>query len=123
MGLNYVHEASHAVYLNRVYNNTVAETFLGDELFGADRAVHVEDRVDKVVKRVQKLSAATTAAVGLTGKGVGSSPKNPRDRGDRGGWRGDFQGGGRMSYNGGQRDSYHKAMVPSTTGSVLRRLC
>ncbi len=51
MGLNYVHEASHAVYLKHVYNNTVAETFLGDELFGADRTVHVEDRVDKAVKK------------------------------------------------------------------------
>ncbi len=34
MGLNHVHEASHAVYLKHVFNNTVAETFLGDELFG-----------------------------------------------------------------------------------------
>ena len=85
MGINYVHEASHAVYLKHVYNNTVAETFLGDELFGADRTVPVEDRVDKEVKRVQKLSAAAKAAVGLTGKGVGSAPKNPRGRGYRGG--------------------------------------
>ena len=66
----------------------------------------MEDRVDKAVKRVQKLSAAAKGAVGLTGKGVGSVPKTPWGRGDRGGWRGGFQGGGRMSYNGGQRDGY-----------------
>jgi hypothetical protein len=108
MGLNYVHEASHAVYLKQVYNNTVAETFLGDELFGADRTVPVEERVDKAVKRVQKLSVAAKTTVGLTGKGVGSAQNNPRGRGDRGGWRGGFQGGGRMSYNGGQRDNYHE---------------
>ncbi len=40
------------------------ETFLGDELFGADRTVPVEDKVDMAVKRVQKLSAAPKAAVG-----------------------------------------------------------
>jgi hypothetical protein len=34
IGLNYVHEAAHAVYLKHVYNNTVVETFLGDEFFG-----------------------------------------------------------------------------------------
>ncbi len=77
MGLNYVHEASHAVYLKHVYNNTVAETFLGDELFGADRTDPVEDKVDKAVKRVHKLSTVAKGAVGLTSKGVGSAPKNP----------------------------------------------
>jgi hypothetical protein len=107
MGLNYVHEASYAVYLKPVYNNTVAETFLGDDFFGADRSVPVEDIVDKAVKRVQKLLAATKAAVGLTGKRVGPAPKNPRGRKDRGGWRGGFQGGGRMFYNGGHRDNSH----------------
>ncbi len=72
MSLNYVHEAAHAVYLKHAYNNTVAETFLGDELFGADRTIPIEERVDKAVKRVQKLSAAAKATVGLTGKGGGT---------------------------------------------------
>ena len=52
MSLNYVHEATHAVYLKHMYNNTVTATFLGDELFGADRTVPIEERVDKAVKRV-----------------------------------------------------------------------
>jgi hypothetical protein len=52
MSLNYVHEAAHAVYLKHVYNNTVAETFLGDELLGADRTIPIEERVDKAIKRV-----------------------------------------------------------------------
>jgi hypothetical protein len=69
MSLNYVHEAAHAVYLKHVYNNAVAETFLGDELFGADTTNHIEERVDQAVKRVQKLSAAAKAAIGLTDKG------------------------------------------------------
>ncbi len=85
MGLNHVHEASHAVYLKHVYNNTVAETFLGDELFGANMTVPVEDRVDKAVKRVQKLSTAAKASVGLTCKGACNTPKNRRGRGDRNG--------------------------------------
>ena len=57
--------------MNHVYNNTVAETFLGDELFGADWTIPIEERVDKAVKRVQKLSAVAKAAVGLTDKGGG----------------------------------------------------
>ena len=50
MSLNYVHEAAHVVYLTHVYNNTVAETFLGDELFGANRAFPIEESVDKAIK-------------------------------------------------------------------------
>ncbi len=61
MSLNYVHEAAHAVYLKHVYNNTVAETFLGDELFGADKTIPIEERVDKAIKRVQKFSAISLA--------------------------------------------------------------
>ncbi len=56
-----------------VYNGTVAETFLGDNLFGADRTIPIEDRVDNAVKRVQKLSAATKATVGKTGRGGSST--------------------------------------------------
>ena len=52
MSLNYVHEAAHAVYSKHVYNNIVAKTFLGDELFGADMTILIEERVDRAVKRV-----------------------------------------------------------------------
>ena len=64
MDLDYVHEAAHSMYIKHVYNNTVAETFLGDELFGAVRTIPVEERVDKAVKRVQNYSKATKATVG-----------------------------------------------------------
>ena len=49
----YVHEAAHSVYIKHVYNETVPDTFLGDELFGADRTIPIEDKVDGAVKRVQ----------------------------------------------------------------------
>ncbi len=90
MSLNYVHEASHAVYLKHVYNNTVAKTFLGDELFGADRTIPIEERVDKATKRDQKLSAATKATVGLTGKGGGMASKRGRGRDSYRGGRGNY---------------------------------
>ncbi len=80
MAKNYIHEGAHAVYLRHVYNNTVAEIFLGDELFGTDGTVPIEERVDKAVKRVQKLSAATKAAVGLIGRGGGLPLKRDRGR-------------------------------------------
>ncbi len=74
--------------------------------------VPVEDRVGKAVKRVHKLSAAAKAVVGLTCKGAGNTPKNPRVRGDRNGWRGGYQVGGRSQYNGGQRDYYERPWYP-----------
>jgi len=58
MWLNCVHEAAHSLYVKHVYNGTVAEIFLGDALFGADRTILVEERVDIAVKRVEKLTAA-----------------------------------------------------------------
>ena len=36
MGLNYIHEAAHSVYLKHVHNGTIAETFLGNELFASN---------------------------------------------------------------------------------------
>jgi hypothetical protein len=88
MGLNRVHEAAH-VYMKHVYNGTVAETFLGYELFGADRTIPVEDRVDIAVKRVQKLTKAAKAIVGQTGRGLPAK-------------RGICRGG--SVYNGGSHD-------------------
>jgi hypothetical protein len=61
--------------LKHVYNNTVAETFFGDELLGADRTIPIDDRVEKAVNRVQKLSAATKAIVDHTSRGGSSSAK------------------------------------------------
>ena len=106
MGLNYVHEAAHIVYVKHVYNGTVAETFHGDELFGADRTIPVEDRVDSAVKRVQKLSSAARAAVGQSSRGGAGS-------GTRGG--GGRRGG--RSFNGG-RQQYRQnfAFDPSASG-------
>jgi hypothetical protein len=64
MMLNYVHEAAHSVYIKYLYNGPVADTFLGDELFGADRTIPIEDKVDSEVKRVTKLTTTAKVAVG-----------------------------------------------------------
>ncbi len=77
MGLNCVHEAAHSVYVKHVYNGTVAETFLGDELFGSDRTIPIEDMVDIAVTRVQKLTTLGKATVGQTGRGL--PPKRGRE--------------------------------------------
>jgi hypothetical protein len=47
MGLNCVHEVAHSLYIKHVYIGAVAETFLGDALFGADKTIPVEERVDR----------------------------------------------------------------------------
>jgi hypothetical protein len=83
-----VHEAAHSVYVKHVYNGTVAETFLGDEHFGADRTIPVEDRVDNAMKCVQKLTTTAKATVGQRGRGL------PSKRGTR---RGSINGG-RLDY-------------------------
>jgi len=54
MGLNCVHESAHSVCLKHVYNGTVAETFLADDLSGADRTIPIEEKLDRAVKRFQK---------------------------------------------------------------------
>jgi len=66
----------------------VAETVWGDELWGADRTILVEDTVVSVVKRVQKLSAVAKAGVGT-----------PSDTRGGGGRRGGKTYGGRQQYN------------------------
>jgi hypothetical protein len=41
MMLNYVHKAAHSAYIKHVYNGIDADTFLGGELFGADRTIPI----------------------------------------------------------------------------------
>jgi shikimate 5-dehydrogenase len=52
MGLNYVHEASHSLYIKHAYNGAVVDTFLEGGLFGTNITIPVEERVENVVKRV-----------------------------------------------------------------------
>jgi len=75
MMLNYVHEAAHSVYIKHVYNGIVADTFLGDKLFGAHRTIPSEDRVGSAVKKVQKLTTTARATMGHTGCGGYSASK------------------------------------------------
>ena len=75
IGLNYVHEASHALYLTHAYSNTVAEAFLGDPIHGAERTVPVEERVDtakyrKALRRKGQLSGSLPVAEDLQREGV-----------------------------------------------------
>ena len=97
MGLNCVHEAAHSLYVKHVYNGAVAEKFLWDALFGTDRTIAVEERVDSAVKRVQKLTAAAKATVRESGRGGSSS-------GRRGGGR----RGGFSNYNEGRQEQYNR---------------
>ena len=101
IGLNCVHESSHSVYLKHVYNGTIAETFLGDELFGVDCTFPIEERVDNAVKRVQNLTAIAKAAVGKTGRGGSSTVKRAREAG-RGG----------CNYNGDMQRNYDNDFRP-----------
>ena len=70
--LNVVEEQAHVVYIRHVWNNTVAEAFLGDALFGADRTESMRTRVDAAVRRIQNLSKNEQAAVGKPTKGFGA---------------------------------------------------
>ena len=90
MGLNCVHEAAHSLYIKHVYNGAVAETFLGDALFGADKTIPVEERFDGAVKRVQKLTTTAKATVGQASRGGNTSGK--RGGGRRGGFN-NYSGG------------------------------
>jgi hypothetical protein len=112
MGLNTTHEAAHSLYVKHVYNGAVAETFLGDALFGADRTIPVEERVDSAVKRVQKLTTAAKAAVGQTSSRGGSS--SGRRGGGRRGGSSNYNGGrGQQQYNRDYSSDYRPSGPPS----------
>jgi len=96
MGINSVHEAAHSLYIKHVYNGEAANTFLGDALFGADKTIPIEERVDNAVKRAQKLTRTTKATVGKSGRGGNTS-------GRRGGVR---RGGFNNNYSGGRQPQY-----------------
>ncbi len=51
----------------------MVETFLGDDLFGADMIILVEERVENAVQRVQNLASIAKAAVGHASRGGISS--------------------------------------------------
>ena len=93
MGLKCVHEAAHSLYIKYVYNGTVADTFLGDDVFGADRIISVEKRVDNTVKRVRKLTETAKRTVGQSGRGGITSGK---------------RGGSNKNYSGGKQQLYNK---------------
>jgi hypothetical protein len=97
MGLNCVHEAAHSLYVKHVYNGAVAETFVGDALFGADRTIPVEERVESAVRCVQKLTTAAKAVVGQSSRGGSTSGK-----------RGGGRRGGFSNYNGGRQQPYNR---------------
>jgi hypothetical protein len=100
IGLNCVHEAAHSLYVKHVYNGAVAETFLGDALFRADRTIPVEEREDSAVKLVQKLTTAAKATIGQSSRGGRSSGK-----------RGGGRRGGFSNYNGGRQQQYNKDYI------------
>ena len=91
MGLNCVREARDSLDIKHVYNGAMAKTFLGDALFGADRTIPVEERVDNAVKRVQKLTTTAKASVGQADRGGNSSSR--RGGGRRGGSNNNYKGG------------------------------
>jgi hypothetical protein len=97
MELNCVHEAAYSLYVKYVYNGAVAETFSGDALFGADRTIPVEERVDIAIKRVQILTTAAKASEGQSSRG-GSTP----------GRRGGDRRSGFSNYNGGRQHQYNR---------------
>ena len=68
-----------------------------DALFEADRTIPVEERVDKAVKRVHKLTTAAKATVGQSIRGGITSDLR------RGGRRGEFS-----NYNGSRQHPYIK---------------
>ena len=83
-------EPGAALYVQHKYNSAVPESFVGDELFGADHKLDMKARMMAFVKEVQKLSADAKKAVGVAGgPSFGAGAKRPRPpRRNRGGGAG-----------------------------------
>ena len=45
LGLNEVHEAACALYIRHKYNQVVVKAFVGDEYFGADKYMVLQERM------------------------------------------------------------------------------
>jgi len=70
--LNTVHEQSVVVYFTHHYTHEVVTAFTGDSLFLVDQSIPPQERIDAVVKRVQKMTSSAKAAIappGAKGKG------------------------------------------------------
>jgi hypothetical protein len=61
--LNMVHEQSMVVYLRHHYISEVVQSFTRDKLFLVDQTLPTQERIDAAVKRVQKMTASTKAAI------------------------------------------------------------
>jgi len=79
------------------YTSSMFTTGQLQKLFGADRTIPIEERVDSAVKRVQKLSASAKSEVGKTSL-IGSSTVK----------RGGAAGRGGINYNGGRQRNYDR---------------
>ncbi len=62
-----MNEAGDALYVQHKYSSAVAENFVGDDFFGADRKLDMMARMRASVKEIQKLSADVKKAVGVAG--------------------------------------------------------
>ena len=78
--LNMVHEQSVVVYLQHHYINEAVTTFTGDKLYPVDLSLPTQERVDAAVKRVQKLTSASKAAI-APGGAKGNSGGGKKDAG------------------------------------------
>ena len=81
-GLNMVHEQSVVVYLQHHYSHEVVTAFTGDKLYLVDQSLPTQERVDTAVKRVQKQTAASKAAIAPNGV-----KKELVDKKDGGKWK------------------------------------
>jgi hypothetical protein len=71
--LNMVHEQFVVVYLHHHYSHEVVAAFTGDKLYLVDQSLPTQERVDAAVKRVQKLTSASKAAIAPGGAKDNSS--------------------------------------------------
>ena len=61
--LNFVHNLSVVEYLSHHYNNEVVQALSGDKLYVVDHTTPTKERIDAAVKRVQKSTLSSKAAI------------------------------------------------------------
>jgi hypothetical protein len=78
--INMVHDQSVVVYLQHHYNHEVVTALTGDKLYFIDQSLPTQERVDAALKRVQKLTSASKAAI-APGAAKGNSSGGKKDGG------------------------------------------
>jgi len=132
--LNAINEYSTRLFLRHVHGHTVADHFAGDDLFGVDLSLPIQERVKKMKKQVTRDRAQATLAAaarevsgggrkGGRGRGSRKHHQQQQHQQKRHPYNNGQQFGGRGGGGGGNGGSAVGGVVGGATGGYQPPVC